>query len=140
MTSTGLRIVNRDSFEPLGVTEAVQAGPRLLSGGSRIKGLREASAFSKRSGVCIDGEHRLIIFGVSSGFLGMSIEQLQELLMRPEIGCVDALNLDGGGSAQLWINGKIPGASRSFAEIFVQGTDTVPVALALVPKEPLPSE
>ena len=139
VTSTGLRIINRDTFEPLGVTEAVQAGPRLLSGGSRVRGL-EASAFSKRSGVCIDGERRLILFAVSSGFLGLTMQQLQEVLMRPDIGCVDALNLDGGGSAQLWISGKIPGASRSFSEIFVQGADTVPVALALVPKEPPQTE
>jgi exopolysaccharide biosynthesis protein len=132
----GLRITNRSDFTPAGVSEAIQAGPRLLSSGSKVRGIRESSASSRRSGICIDAEQRLVLFCVSSGILGVSIEQLQDELLRPQIGCVDALNLDGGGSSQFWINPSLPGARKGFEGVSLEGTDPVPVAIALLPREP----
>lgn len=133
--TSGLKILNRSDFNPLGVSDAIQAGPRLVHAGAKVRGLREPSSFSRRAGVCIDATGRLIIFSVSSGLLGVSLEQLQGELLRPEIGCIEALNLDGGGSAQLWVNGTLAGAPPGFEEIFIQATDSVPVALALLPKD-----
>jgi uncharacterized protein YigE (DUF2233 family) len=139
--TAGLNILNRSDFIPAGVSDAIQAGPRLVHDGGKVRGIREPSSFSRRSGVCLDAQGRLLIFGVSSGLLGVSLEQLQDELLRPAIGCVEALNLDGGGSAQLWISGALPGAPSGFEEIFIQATDSVPVALALVPKDsPSPAE
>lgn len=132
----GPKIKNRADFTPAGVSDAIQAGPRLLSSGSKVRGIRESSASSRRSGICIDSSQRLILFCVSSGILGVSIEQLQEELLRPEIGCVDALNLDGGGSSQFWINSSLPGARKGFEGVSLEGTDPVPVAIALLPLEP----
>jgi exopolysaccharide biosynthesis protein len=78
------------------------------------------------------------MFVVSSGLLGVSLEQLQDELQRPGIDCLDALNLDGGGSSQLWVNGSIQGAPNGFEEISIQASDPVPVAFALFPKESSP--
>jgi exopolysaccharide biosynthesis protein len=34
----------------------------------------------------------------------MSLPEVQSFLQ--DLGCIDAINLDGGGSTTLWINGK----------------------------------
>jgi len=48
--------------------------------------------------VAVDGRHR----GVSAG---MTLSELTSYLM--ELGCQEAMNLDGGGSATLWYDGKV---------------------------------
>ncbi len=126
-------IVNRTAFQREAVLEALQAGPRLLAAGKPVKGLRETLSLPKRAGVCIDAKQNLIFFAVSSRFLGLSLEQLQEILLRPEIGCIDALNLDGGGSVQLYVSADLPGAPHGSKEISITGDDQVPVILALFP-------
>ncbi|MHC1768087.1 MAG: phosphodiester glycosidase family protein [Verrucomicrobiia bacterium] len=37
--------------------------------------------------------------------MGMKLAELAEYLLR--LGCTDAMNLDGGNSAQMWLNGRI---------------------------------
>jgi hypothetical protein len=134
----GVKILSRPDFNPAGVSDAIQAGPRLLSSGVKVRGIRGSSTLSKRSGLCVDRQGRLVMFVVSSGLLGVSLEQLQDELQRPGIDCLDALNLDGGGSSQLWVNGSIQGAPNGFEEISIQASDPVPVAFALFPKESSP--
>jgi hypothetical protein len=53
--------------------------------------------------------------------------------MRPEIGCQEALNFDGGGSSQLFVSGNIPGHEGAVREEDFPGRDEVPVALGLFP-------
>ena len=129
-----ISIVNRSSFSREQALEALQAGPRLLASGQPVAGLRETLSLPKRAGVCIDSQGRLIFFAVSSRFFGLSLDTLQQTLRRPEIDCSDALNLDGGGSVQLYVSGKLPGAAHETAEISITGDDQVPVILALFPK------
>jgi exopolysaccharide biosynthesis protein len=129
----GMSVVGREEFSPTSVVEAVQAGPRLLIKGKKVPGVHTAS-YSRRAGVCIDREGRLNLFCVSSGLLGLTVGQLQELLARDDVGCVDALNLDGGGSAQLYVSKTLPREELE-EEILVQGSDPVPVILALFPHE-----
>lgn len=95
------KIVRRSDFRPAGVVEAVQAGPILLKNGKPLGPIKDSS-YSRRAGVCIDKAGDLIIFCTSGGLLGITLGQLQEALTRKEIGCVDAINFDGGGSAQLY--------------------------------------
>jgi hypothetical protein len=45
----------------------------------------------------------LVIDGRSSGSVGFTLHQLAREMLR--LGAVDAVNLDGGGSATMWING-----------------------------------
>ena len=71
---------------------------------------------------------------ITSGYVGVSIAQMQSVLTSPDIDCVDALNLDGGGSAQLYLSKDLPGAEKEAEEILLHGSDRVPVILGLVPR------
>lgn len=128
-----LTIINRSALSLRNTIGAVQAGPRLISNGKALSGLREKSSLSRRSGVCIDKNNHLIFYAVSSGLLGISIQKLQELLLHPRIACQSALNLDGGGSTQFYMTNKLSGAPEDFKDFVIYGRDDVPVALGLFP-------
>ncbi len=129
-TRKNIAIAPRKTFNPDQVLEALQAGPRLISNSAREEGLHDSLAPSRRAGVCIDGAGRLILFAVSSRIVGLDIEELQEILLRKDINCVQALNFDGGGSAQIFVDSKLPGGHDN-EEHFIQGKDPIPVILAL---------
>lgn len=82
---------------------AIQSGPRLLVNRT-IPPLKEG--MDNRSALCINPEGRLMI--VATQYLSMGTTELAQLLVRPQaqdgLGCVDALNLDGGSSTQLYAN------------------------------------
>lgn len=131
----GFRVIHRDAFTPEGVIEAVQAGPRLAVQGAPAPGVRDTFS-TRRAGVCVTAGGDIIVFCVSSGLFTLDMKSLQALLVSPSLGCVDALNLDGGGSAQLFAR-NLPattGAETSVAaanprEVSVEGIDRVPVFL-----------
>lgn len=129
---SSLQIVPRDQFSPIGITDAVQAGPRLLSKGHNVVGLKEPYFSANLSGACLDSKKRLVIYRVASGLFGCSLAQLQELLKHPEIQCEEALNFDGGGSSQLYISAAIPGSRQGHEEIDLVGDDQVPVVVAFL--------
>ena len=142
VTPKSIGIAYRDTFLPDGVVEAVQAGPRLVSKGIAVEGLRESSRSSNLSGICLDAQHRVVIFRVTSGVFGGSLHQLQSVLAHPSIGCIDALNFDGGGSSSMYISGEIQGHAGAVREENFPGTDEVPVAIGLFTLEqqtPLPA-
>ena len=122
-------IVNRTDFSAAAVVEAVQAGPRLISGGVPVVGLREDTSSNRRSGVCIDREQRVILYLLNTGFFGTSLKHLRDALISSMIGCEDALNLDGGGSAQLYIEPSHVQTGQ--APIDLEGTDDVPLVLGV---------
>ena len=134
-TRERLSIVVRESFNPSSVLEAVQSGPIILKDGKPLTDNSSSSRYSRRSGVCLDGQGRLVFYAVSRGFFGLSIAQLREVLLRPEINCRDALNLDGGGSSQIYISNDIPGGISGARDFFSSGEDDIPVALALLPAD-----
>ncbi|MBN8548717.1 MAG: phosphodiester glycosidase family protein [Deltaproteobacteria bacterium] len=126
-----MKIVARAAYQPERVLEAVQAGPRILHARLPVTGI-ELYARSRRSGVCIDDHNHLIFFIVSSGLLGVSMEELQTALRQAN--CSEALNLDGGGSSQLYLSKNIPEALPALEEVNIIARDEVPVGLALFPK------
>jgi exopolysaccharide biosynthesis protein len=132
---SGIQILNRDNASPEKMVEAVQAGPRLISDYKPISWRGGNSNATRRSGVCIDKKNRFIMYVVASGVLGISPEELQKILSSPEVACKDALNLDGGGSSQMYFSGKVRGAPVDLKSIFVEGSDHIPVALALFQTE-----
>lgn len=142
VTPKALGIAHRDSFVPDGVVEAIQAGPRLVSQGTIVEGLKESARSSNLSGICVDANQRVAIFRVTSGVFGGSLHQLQSVLTNPSIGCIDALNFDGGGSSSMYISGEIQGHAGAVREENFPGTDEVPVAIGLFPLDhptPLPT-
>lgn len=133
VTRESARIIHRAEFEPASIMEAVQAGPRLLVNGNKVP-ISDPSS-SRRAGICIDKKQRLVFYITSANSLrGISIPDLQRILTHPDIDCDDALNLDGGSSAQLYIDPALPGATAQSPEISIEGGVRVPVFLGLFPR------
>jgi exopolysaccharide biosynthesis protein len=118
-------ITHRDDFSPAQADQGLQAGPLLLIRGTPLSVTRGAGRQSRRSLVGMDKEQRLII-AVTDGLLGgLSWVEIQEFFgsERWQAQTSDLLNLDGGGSAQLFVKGIR-------MEEHVTGSTFVPVALA----------
>ena len=85
-------------------------GPVLLEDGvveSYDAGNTFANARHPRSAIGLTGDNRLILMtvdGRTSEAAGMSCTELASVLK--ELGCQDAINLDGGGSTTLWAAGE----------------------------------
>lgn len=84
-------------------------GGRLLIGGEVNENLPTGAAPRTAIGICEDG--RIILYTIDGRQSGHSYgAQLKTLAKRmKELGCVDALNLDGGGSTQIYI--QLPGTT-----------------------------
>ncbi|WP_294913415.1 phosphodiester glycosidase family protein, partial [uncultured Gilliamella sp.] len=52
-----------------------------------------------------DGSYILLAVDGKSGIAGCTMDQIARKLRA--LGCMNAFNLDGGGSASLWYKGKI---------------------------------
>jgi hypothetical protein len=117
-------IVHRDEFVPEQVDEGLQSGPLLLFHGSAQEITGVPSRAHRRALIGIDQEQRLVAVVADSIFGGLYWRELQEIFSDAawHIQLTDLLNLDGGGSAQIYIKaGKF--------EDMVAGTSEVPVAL-----------
>lgn len=114
----------------------IGAGPRLLKDGNVLLTSKEENfppdittgrAPRTAVGVTKDGHILLMIVdGRQQSSIGMSLQELA--LFMQELGAVDAMNLDGGGSSEMVINGEImnkpsDGRERSLGD-----------ALMIVPK------
>jgi exopolysaccharide biosynthesis protein len=117
-------IVHRDEFQPARADEALQSGPLLLRHGKALEISRGYGRYSRRAVIGLDSEQRVLL-GITAVVLGgLSWVELQELFLADEWGLQarDLLNLDGGGSAQLYVKTKK-------MEEFVPGTAEIPVAI-----------
>ena len=122
-------ISHRDDFLSEQADEAMQSGPLLLLGGrpQAVTGLPLRA--SRRALIGIDKEQRTVIAVTDNLIGGLFWAELQEIFSAPQwqAQTLDLLNLDGGGSAQLYIKtGKF--------EEFVAGTVEVPVAIGFFAK------
>ncbi len=122
------KIMSRSDFDIAGVTSALQAGPTLLKDGEKVSGLGERDSVTRRSGLCIDRQGALVLYATSSRLRGVSLRQLQDVLID-NFDCVDAMNLDGGGSSQMFFRGF---SSSAIEPIALDGQDLVPNAIGLV--------
>jgi uncharacterized protein YigE (DUF2233 family) len=127
-------IMQRDTIGEAFGLEAVQAGPRLVVSGSIAKGIKSGGQKSRRSGICLTKNGHITIFALTSALRGASLYELSALLVTPESGCRDALNFDGGGSSQLYVDKALPGVLPGFQGVDLPGRDDVPVALCLNPE------
>ena len=111
-------MIPRNDWRPDNVRMAIQAGPRLIVKG-KILTFKE-NVPTRRSAVGITPEGSVVI-AVSEGLFTLSewAEALQKV-------CVDALNLDGGGSSHISVN--LPNFPLE-----VIGATGVPNALAVFP-------
>jgi uncharacterized protein YigE (DUF2233 family) len=77
---------------------AVQSGPRLLVKGQIVPLLKPG--FAERSALGIDAEGQVMIIVTESS--PMTTTDLALLIQASPLNCIDALNLDGGSSSQLY--------------------------------------
>ncbi|HEY3122270.1 MAG TPA: phosphodiester glycosidase family protein [Vicinamibacteria bacterium] len=121
------RIVGPGGFSvSRSIEQAVQVGPRLVSGG-RVTRLKPQSA--RRSVVGVDRAGHVYLAVTTRGEADAS--ELAALLARPPaeggLGLVDALNLDGGGSTQLHL--RAAGFEQD-----ERGIWPVPIAIGVFPR------
>jgi exopolysaccharide biosynthesis protein len=119
-------ISHRDDFLPDRAEEGLQSGPLLLLHGTVQALTGVSNRASRRALIGIDHEQRLVIAVADSLLGGLHWPELQEIFTAVpwQIQVTDLLNLDGGGSAQLYVKaGKF--------EESVTGTSEVPVAIGL---------
>ncbi len=114
----------RERFQPEGASMAIQAGPRLIEDGKRVA-MGDDDGTSRRSGVALTKLNEVILYATVLRFPGASFGDIQAMLLDPALGVWHAMNLDGGGSSQLFI-----AKQRNVEnEIFITGGDSVPVGL-----------
>jgi uncharacterized protein YigE (DUF2233 family) len=126
---SGPFITHRDEFQPAQAGEALQSGPLLLHRSAFVEVVSGSGRHARRSVIGIDKDGRVLI-GVSDGVIGgLSFAELQEMFTEPkwQIAAIELLNLDGGGSAQLYVK------SGKFEE-WLPGTSEVPVAIGFFSK------
>jgi uncharacterized protein YigE (DUF2233 family) len=121
---SGPFVTHRDEFQPAQAREALQSGPLLLHRSLSMELLSGLGRYARRSVIGMDKEGRLLIAIGDAVIGGLSFAELQELFVQPkwQMNAVELLNLDGGGSTQLFVKtGKF--------EEWLPGTSEVPVAI-----------
>lgn len=102
---------------------AVQSGPRLIVNG-RIPSLKPGAAERTALGITPDG--KVIILVTNSA--AMTTRQLAELMKAPPLRCINAINLDGGSSTQLY-------AHVDSFKLSVHGFSNVGDAVVVTPRK-----
>jgi Phosphodiester glycosidase len=117
-------ISHRDEFVPERADEGLQSGPLLLLHGTAQPVTGAPNRASRRALIGMDQQQRLIIAATDNLLGGLHWPELQEIFSAApwQIQLTDLLNLDGGGSAQLYVK------AGNFVEL-VAGTSEVPVAI-----------
>ncbi|OGC11805.1 hypothetical protein A3K48_04870 [candidate division WOR-1 bacterium RIFOXYA12_FULL_52_29] len=107
---------------PSSILHLVSGGPRLVKEGQVYVSKHEenfrpdiAKSRAARSAVGITKDNKILLVTVDGlprqkksrsekSSIGMTLEELAELMIN--LGAVEAMNLDGGGSTTMWIDGK----------------------------------
>jgi hypothetical protein len=140
-TLTGLFVAKKDifaikhrkNFATENVLEAFQAGPRLIARGHPVSGIKTSSAQGALSILCIDSEKRIILAKIALSIFARYPSKIQSTLLQEPFNCIDALNLDGGGSSQLFAWGDQTQIKLDPSKVIDSpGLDMVPVVFALV--------
>jgi hypothetical protein len=123
-----------------GVQMAIAGGPAIIKNGKRFnlhsppsdgaRNYSEASKYQRHPRSAIGWSRSHIYFVTVDGrqpglSVGMKLAELAEFM--GELGCTEAMNLDGGKSAQMWMNGQMMNSPA-------QGEDTVANAVFVVRK------
>lgn len=115
-------IAYRKNFSPTSVKDAVQVGPLLVMDGNAIEGIKDIHSINYRSGIAIDGFNKIIIYATDTHYNGVSWYEVMQLMRFPDINCLHVLNLDGGGSTQMFISTPL------FSD-YIEGKTGIPVAI-----------
>jgi uncharacterized protein YigE (DUF2233 family) len=99
-----LRSLREQPYDPDNeqLEQATQASPMLMTAGQRTQFQANASA-RRWSVVAMDKQGRLLL--IVSPSLAFSLDELADLLVSSDLSLQTALNLDGGSSTGLYVNG-----------------------------------
>lgn len=121
-------LIWRDEFRgQSGVSDLIQAGPRLVDSGAPVAGL-ERTKSRVRTFIATDGGGLWIMGVARSTSLGALADILATPGLMPHLRVMRALNLDGGNSSALWM---MTAERRVVSE---PGWSTVRNYLAIVPR------
>lgn len=120
-------IVYRNDFSLNGVTQAIQVGPILLFDGKDAEGLKDIHSINYRSGIATDDLNRVIIYATDTNHDGISWHELRQIMKMSDINCLNVLNLDGGGSTQMFVSTQL------FSD-YIAGKVNVPVVISFYRK------
>ena len=102
-----MRTEDDNGFTLDGVENMVSGAPRLVEKGEIVTELEEGftesrftTAVSPRTAAGVNDEGKLLLVSVPGG---ATIQQMRELMLA--LGCVDAINLDGGASCAMYYQG-----------------------------------
>ena len=127
LTKGAAKILHRSDFSNSKVPElGLQSGPRLIENGKKVS-LRARAGTSRRSGIATTRSGEVLLFATFLRFPGATLQQIQDFLLKKELQVKNALNLDGGGSSQLFVTSN----SASQGDIYISGGDPVPVGLLI---------
>lgn len=102
--SINLRSLSQQPYDPGdSLTQAIQCSPMLVAGGKRTQ-FNDTSSQSRRSMVAMDSQGKLLF--ISSPDEVFSLDQLADMLVSSDLSIKTALNLDGGASTGLFVNGN----------------------------------
>lgn len=121
-----LQVADTEGFTLEGVTDVVTGAPRLVRGGALESHLdvgfteaRFTTAVTPRTAVGTTKDGKLLLVNTPSA----GLQQLRELMLQ--LGCVEAVNLDGGASTGMYFKGDYiatPGrALTTTLQVFVNG-------------------
>lgn len=123
----GQKVTLSIRLTPPGLEHALQGGPRLVRGGRVFIPYaweEFSSAFSRmrtaRSAIGITAAGKVLLVtadGRTRRSAGMNLPEVAEVMWR--LGAVDAMNLDGGGSATLVVGGRVVNALPAGGERMV---------------------
>ncbi|MEI8044165.1 MAG: phosphodiester glycosidase family protein [Verrucomicrobiota bacterium] len=104
---TRLKLVTEFTPDLAGVRTAIGGGPLLATQGESLK---RRSKDPRNPRTAIGWNDKEFFFVVVDGrskelSIGVGFAELADLMV--ELGCKEALNLDGGGSTTLWLGGKV---------------------------------
>jgi uncharacterized protein YigE (DUF2233 family) len=122
-------IISRSEFSPEMIDFALQSGPRLIINSEKLK--INSGERSRRSGIALTKNSERILFATKLRFPGATLEEIQSSLLDSNLGVISAINLDGGGSSQLFFYKD----QDNLKEISLSGGDDVTSALLVFPKE-----
>lgn len=122
---TEYKIIFRDEFiVSNSIKDGIQSGPRLIMNG-RVTPIQKDSP-TRRSAIAIDRKGKILLLASKDRFPGLTLIELQKTMLAKELDIKDALNLDGGGSSQLYIDAK-----EANFKLNISGGDKVPVFLTV---------
>lgn len=118
-----MNILHRSKFKSENYKEALQAGPRLISAGRETQGIKNTIDYrekSRRAGIAVDKKGNIILFKTSRAIANWG-QIIMTITSNPSLNIVEAMNLDGGSSTQIYV--------KSGSYEFNEGNAYVPVAI-----------